>query len=172
MRFPYSCGVFACALCALANGDAHAGTEPRLCARVQLTADEIPPPAGDPLQQAARELAHRLLRLDLAVEHGAIFYRSAGSTIRTGSIAIGDRDQVELPIATRPGETVAGALHTHARYAYHTGNQARLSREDIVLGQLLLTLPETDRAVRLFIVDSRYGTLSEYAVAGRCGATG
>ncbi|HYE39245.1 MAG TPA: hypothetical protein VEB23_04895 [Ramlibacter sp.] len=156
------------ALCAFA-GDARAGRpEPRLCDRDALVPDPIDRQASDPLRRAARELAQRLLRLDPSVEHGALFYRNAYGTIRMGPLAVGDMHAVQLTVDARRGETLVGALHTHARFAYHTGDQSQLSREDVLLGERLLGLAETDRTLRLYIVDIRQATITEYAAAGRC----
>ena len=168
MRLPCSCSLLVFALCAFA-GDARAGRpEPRLCDRSALAPDRIDRETSDPLRRAARELAQRLLRLDPSVEHGALFYRNADGTIRMGQLAVGDMHAVRLTVDVRRGETVVGALHTHARYAYHTGDQAKLSREDVLLGERLLKLAETDRALRLYIVDIRQAPITEYAAAGRC----
>ncbi|HEY1044445.1 MAG TPA: hypothetical protein VGE60_11340 [Telluria sp.] len=167
MRFAYPCSLFA--LCALTHGDAQApGPEPRLCGKVPLTARDSARQAPDPLQRAARELARRLVALDAAVEHGALFYRTAEGSIRVGEISVGDHRSVDLAVATLPGEALVGALHTHARFEYHTSEQWRLSREDIALGRRLLALSRTDPALRLFIVDVGNATLSEYAASGRC----
>ena len=120
------------------------------------------------MRSLARELAQRLLRLDPAIEHGALFYRTSSGETRIGSIAVGDAGTVQLTVDTRPGETVIGALHTHARYPYHTGDQSRLSHEDIELGERLLALPVTDGRLRLYIVDVNNTVLTEYAAQGQC----
>lgn len=142
--------------------------EPRKCGRISLTAPVPARDQPDSLRHSARALAQRLLRLDPSVEHGALFYRTASGTIRTGDIAVGDANTVQLEVDTQPGELMVGALHTHARQAYHTGNQSKLSREDIELGEQLLVLPDTARPLRLYIVDVGYEVMTEYAVAGRC----
>lgn len=172
MRSPYSCSLLLFALCASAGSDALAGRrEPHPCKRVALAPEVMLRQPADALQSAARELAFRLLHLDTDIEHGALFYRDADGTIRTGQIEVGNMDAVQMTVDTRRGETLVGALHTHARYAYHTGDQSRLSHEDVAFGERLLALPETDRALRLYIVDISDATLTEYAAAGRCNDT-
>lgn len=169
MWLPYPCSWIVVAGCLLAAQDSRSSElEPRLCARMPLTEGRDERQSADPLRSLARELARRLLRLDPAIEHGVLFYRTASGGTRIGSLAVGDASTVQLTVDTRPGETVIGALHTHARYPYHTGDQSRLSQEDIVLGARLLTLPVTDRALRLYIVDVNNAVLTEYAAHGHC----
>ncbi|MFD2366459.1 hypothetical protein [Pseudoduganella sp. GCM10020061] len=158
---------FALAFAATVESGALAGTlrsAPRLCERIALDATARPSP--DPLSRAVTDLAHRLIRFDRQVEHGAVFYRARDGTIRTGEIAVGASDTVDIVVSAYDGETIAGVLHTHASYPYYLGDQARLSREDIELGTLLLALPGTERGLRLYIVDVRARTLSAYSA--RC----
>jgi hypothetical protein len=139
----------------------HQRDKPRLCERIHLNA--APSPPADPLARAATALARRLMQLNRRIEHGAIFYRTHDGAIRTGDIAAGMHDAVELTVTAHAGETIAGALHTHAAYPYPSADQSRLSREDIALGDRLLELPETTRHLRLYVVDVRAATLSAYA---------
>lgn len=168
MRLLCSCSLLVFALCAFA-GEAQAGRpEPRLCEHITLLSHRTDRQSADPLRKAALELAQRLLRLDTAVEHGALLYRTAQGTIRIGEITVGDMHAVQLTVDPRRGETVAAALHTHAHYAYHSGDQSLLSHGDVILGERLLALAQTDRALRLYIVDTGQATVTEYVAGGRC----
>jgi hypothetical protein len=169
MWLPSPCSWIVLACCVSASQDSRGGKlEPRLCERMPLTGGHTEQQSTAPLRNLARELAQRLLLFDAAIEHGALFYRTFNGGIRIGAIASGDASTVQLTVDTRQGETIIGALHTHARFPYHTGDQSRLSHEDIELAERLLALPMTDNALMLYIVDVNNTVLTEYAAHGHC----